>query len=315
MANTILEVQLPEGLTGLTVFLYALNDDSTIQNGSGDSLVASTNATGFYRATIAENLSDTYRVHVETSSGTGIYSGYVNLQNDTGTYKASDTICSDESSSTDPPDPITPTDTVNIITTGLNARTPLQALNTILAAFGESPVTDYYSEHLDVVTARQTLEETILEVCEDRAWSWNTDLDYKLERNGSNEIVLSEVFTTTNYTEDEMAMLDIRPDKNQRRNLTVRGGKVYDRENQTYTLTQDVVADVRWYVTWGQLPNAARYYITLRAARKFSDRAQGSEQLHQYLSREESVAYQRLSKYEVSKVNANALKNNPVLWR
>lgn len=315
MANTILEVQLPEGLTGLTVFLYALNDDSTIQNGSGDSLTASTNATGFYRATITENLSDTYRVHVETSSGTGIYSGYVNLQNDTRTYKASDTICADESSSTDPPDPITPTDDVDISTTSLSGATPADALNTILACFGESPVDDYFDAGADPVFARQALEETIRELCSDRAWSFNTDLDYNMTRNSSDEIVLSEVFTETNYLPENIVVVDMHPNKNQSRTLTIRNGKVYDRKENTYTMTSDVKADIRWNVVWGELPQPAQRYVTARAARKFSDRAQGSSTLNDMLSRDEAQAYLALNRYETSKSNYNAMKNIPALWR
>ena len=90
MADTILEIQLPEGLTGLTVYLYDLDDDTTEQNTGGDTLTAETNATQFYRATISESLSGDYRVHVEPSSGLGIYSGYVTLADDTGTYRSRD---------------------------------------------------------------------------------------------------------------------------------------------------------------------------------------------------------------------------------
>jgi hypothetical protein len=90
MADTILEIQLPEGLTGLTVYLYDLDDDTTEQNTGGDTLTAETNATQFYRATISESLVGDYRVHVETSSGLGIYSGYVTLADDTGTHRSRD---------------------------------------------------------------------------------------------------------------------------------------------------------------------------------------------------------------------------------
>lgn len=90
MADTIIEIQLPEGLTGLTVYLYDLDDDTTESNTGGDALTAETNATQFYRATVAEALVGDYRIHVEPSNGIGIYSGYITVADDTGTYRARD---------------------------------------------------------------------------------------------------------------------------------------------------------------------------------------------------------------------------------
>ena len=56
----------------------------------GDTLTAETNAAQFYRATIAESLAGDYRVHVEPATGVAVYSGYVTLADDTGTYRARD---------------------------------------------------------------------------------------------------------------------------------------------------------------------------------------------------------------------------------
>lgn len=200
-------------------------------------------------------------------------------------------------------------------TVAITARTSLEAMNSILALVGNSPATDYNSTtDLDVILVRQVIEETSLEVQED-SWHFNRELEIELTPNGSDEVVLTEQFTVTGYTPNEMARIDFIAKKNCGKDITVRGGKAYDRKNHTYEFGASLYADVVWYLPWTDLPNDVRYYITVRAARKFAARRIGSELIDAMLREQEGVAYTRARGAEMDRGDYNALKNNPVIRR
>lgn len=200
-------------------------------------------------------------------------------------------------------------------TVAITARTSLEAMNSILALVGNSPATDYNSTtDLDVILVRQVIEETSLEVQED-SWHFNRELEIELTPNGSDEVVLTEQFTVTGYTPNEMARIDFVAKKNCGKDITVRGGKAYDRKNHTYEFGASLYADVVWYLPWTDLPNDVRYYITVRAARKFAARRIGSELIDAMLREQEGVAYTRARGAEMDRGDYNALKNNPVIRR
>jgi|14_taG_2_1085336.scaffolds.fasta_scaffold01460_10 hypothetical protein len=200
-------------------------------------------------------------------------------------------------------------------TVAITARTSLEAMNSILALVGNSPATDYNStSDLDVILVRQVIEETSLEVQED-SWQFNRELEIELTPNGSDEVVLSEAFTATGYTPSEIARIDFIAKKNCGKDIIIRGGKAYDRVDHTYEFTSSIYADVVWYLPWLDIPNDLRYYITVRAARKFAARRIGSDLIDAMLREQEGVAYTRARGAEMDRGDYNALKNNPVLRR
>lgn len=87
MANTILNIQLPSGLSGLLVTLYP--DGSDTQGNTPDVLTEASNRLGLYSATITEALSGKHYVKVMDGSSL-LASGWVELQDDTNTYHVQD---------------------------------------------------------------------------------------------------------------------------------------------------------------------------------------------------------------------------------
>lgn len=83
MATTPVEIQLPTGLSSLTISIYSLTDDSSLANSGGaDTLTEETNAKMFYRASVTEALSGIYRYRV-IQGGTEYASGYLYMEDDT----------------------------------------------------------------------------------------------------------------------------------------------------------------------------------------------------------------------------------------
>ena len=165
--------------------------------------------------------------------------------------------------------------------------TKLEAINTMLTAIGESPVnTITSSTTTDVSIAIQILDNVSREV-QSVGWHFNTDTNYLLAKNSSDQIVLpSNCLRVDNSNKD--ADLD----------LVERGRKLWDRENHTYTITKDIRVNITWFLEFTELPETARRYITIRAARIFQDRMLASETLHTFHQVDELTALSALKEHE-----------------
>ena len=165
--------------------------------------------------------------------------------------------------------------------------TKLEAINVMLTAIGESPVnTITSSTTTDVSIAIQILDNVSREV-QSVGWHFNTDTNYLLAKNSSDQIVLpTNCLRVDNSNKD--ADLD----------LVERGRKLWDRENHTYTITKDIRVNITWFLEFTELPETARRYITIRAARIFQDRMLASETLHTFHQVDELTALSALKEHE-----------------
>tara|TARA_E500000318_G_C3564138_1_gene214873 strand:- start:1359 stop:1973 length:615 start_codon:yes stop_codon:yes gene_type:complete len=165
--------------------------------------------------------------------------------------------------------------------------TKLEATNVMLTAIGESPVnTITSSTTTDVSIAIQILDNVSREV-QSVGWHFNTDTNYLLAKNSSNQIVLP-----TNCLRVDNSHKDADLD------LVERGRKLWDRENHTYTITKDIRVNITWFLEFTELPETARRYITIRAARIFQDRMLASETLHAFHQVDELSALSALKEHE-----------------
>jgi len=180
----------------------------------------------------------------------------------------------------------------------LAATTKLEAVNTMLTAIGESPVnTITQATTTDVSIAISTLDNVSREI-QSQGWFFNTDLKYKLTPNTNNQIELPVNALRLNTV-----------DLSKIYNLVERNRKLYDRKNNTYTVNYDVTVDIIFYLGFIEIPEVARRYITLRAARIFQDRMLGSNQLHKFHQQDEYTALMDLKEAEGDIGNHNIFNN------
>lgn len=85
MATTIVEVQLPDGLTDPKLSVYDL-DANTLLSGPND---LTEEVSGFWKADVTENVAGKHRVIVMDGSSRA-FSGYIEMANTTETYRATD---------------------------------------------------------------------------------------------------------------------------------------------------------------------------------------------------------------------------------
>ena len=163
----------------------------------------------------------------------------------------------------------------------------LESINVMLTSIGESPVnTITSSTTTDVSIAVQILDNVSREV-QSVGWHFNTDVNYKLAKNTSNQIVLPSNCLRVDNTHQD-ADLD----------LVERNRKLCDRKNHTYTIEQDVRVNITWVLEFTEIPETARRYITIRAARIFQDRMLASDTLHKFHQVDEIQALAALKEHE-----------------
>ena len=186
----------------------------------------------------------------------------------------------------------------------LSPTTELEAINTMLSTIGESPVnTVEDTGNVDVVIARQILQNVSREV-QARGWHFNTEINYTITPDSEGYLVLPKTVLKADT---------VYPDSS--KDVVVRGSKLYDRENHTYVFTDAVKVDMTILLTFDELPEVARNYVTIRASRIFQERVVGSDTLHAFNSQDEARAMVSLMEYEADTSDLNILSGNYSVYR
>ena len=178
--------------------------------------------------------------------------------------------------------------------------TLLDAVNICLENIGEAPVDTLDNEQIQDARVAQ---RTVLEVHKEgqtKGWSWNSEYNYAFSRdvNTGNIKVPEQVvgFSVNRYQYNGRYQL--------------RGTKVYDLLKRTFQIDPEVTeleADVIWLLSFDEVPEAFNRWVTIRAARIFSDRTLGSEALFKYTMQDEKDAQAELERIELEQEQANLL--------
>jgi hypothetical protein len=161
----------------------------------------------------------------------------------------------------------------------LTPTTELEAVNVCLANIGESPVSAITGNiTVDAALARDLLRQVTREV-QTHGFYWNTELNYKLIPNTADNLALPANVLSVDTTGD---------DKN--KDLVARGRILYDRVKHTYTFTEPVYVDIVVALGFEELPEIARRYIAVRAARIYRERVMGNGSISNFNTSDEDMA-------------------------
>ena len=166
------------------------------------------------------------------------------------------------------------------VLSGIRPTTELEAVNIILSGIGEAPISSFAEVTADVSLARNILAEISRET-QTEGWQWNTEDDFPLTPDAAKgEIKLPPTAIRVHFRE---------PDD---RELTIRGQRVYDRVNHSFIFSPGVriLVTLTLLLPFEDLPEAARRYITLKAARVFQERTVGSGTLYDFQQADEARA-------------------------
>ena len=174
------------------------------------------------------------------------------------------------------------------MTTVVTPTTELEAVNLMLDSIGESPISSLEnSAVVDAVKAKAVLSE-ISRAVQKKGWHFNTEKEFELVPT----VFEKEIFVPSNVLRIDTVYPDDGID------VVHRGKRLYDRRKHTFKFDKSVKVDMVVLLPFDELPEAARYYIAVRAARVFQARTVGSESLWQFTEVDERDARADLKKAE-----------------
>ena len=155
--------------------------------------------------------------------------------------------------------------------------TELEAVNSMLEAIMEAPVNSIATDSLpaEVQTAVNTLRSVSRQV-QKEGYCFNTDEDFELSRDINGYVYLPANTLSVDLT-TENGQIDV----------VQRGLRLYDRKNHTYVFAMNPRVTLIQFLSWNELPEQARNYIKIRAARTFQDKVLQSDSTHAYTEQDE----------------------------
>jgi len=164
--------------------------------------------------------------------------------------------------------------------------TELEAVNVLLSVIGEAPINTLTgAATVDVIQAKAILSQVSREV-QSVGWHFNSEKDYPLVPDINQEIVLAANMVRVDA--DQYPELDV----------VQRGLRLYNREDHTFKFNKTVKAEVIFLLPYDEIPQIARQFIVIRAARIFQDRMVGSDTLHGFTAEDEKKALTDLREAE-----------------
>jgi hypothetical protein len=183
----------------------------------------------------------------------------------------------------------------------MNPTSKLEAVNVMLSSIGEAPVNSLSSGLLDAELAETILNNTNREI-QSKGWHFNTEYNYPLVPNS----VTNQIEMPTNILDVDGMTSDDTLD------VVQRSGKLYNRMDHSFTFTKTIKVTLKLLLDFEDIPEAARRYITLKAARVFQDRTIGASDLHGIQQRDELEALVDLQEQENGSADYNIFQNYSV---
>lgn len=181
----------------------------------------------------------------------------------------------------------------------------LDAVNIILSASGENPVSALNNTTADAANADSILEEVLRDV-QSVGFHFNTENDFPLTPDNDGKIILPSNVAKVDVDSWEFPDVDV----------VQRGSNLYDKVSHSFVFTKPLKAEVVFILPFEDLPEQARRYIAVRAARIFHDRFVGSEVEHKFTADDELQARTNLNKSNLENADPNIFRDNPTFaWR
>ena len=172
--------------------------------------------------------------------------------------------------------------------TTIDLDTELSAVNSILGAIGQSPLTTLNFDNPEVAMIYNLLRDANVDT-QAEGWHFNTEKHVKFSRDTNGKIAIG----------DDILSMDLHDNQARRHhNLVRRNGFLYDKIDHTDVFTDDLTLDVVRLYNFEDLPVIFRRYITYRASRVAATKLVANPQLVKLLAQQEALARAALMEYE-----------------
>lgn len=134
--------------------------------------------------------------------------------------------------------------------------TELSAVNQILGAVGQAPITTLEDTNPETALVYSTLTEVNREV-QAEGWTFNRELEYPMTPDSNQHILIPANILQINLSDlPENKAIDVVP----------RSGKLYNKTDHTYTWDKEIKCDITWLFPFVDTPQPFKDYITAKAS-------------------------------------------------
>jgi hypothetical protein len=182
--------------------------------------------------------------------------------------------------------------------------TALDSVNQMLLTIGEQPVNMLEgSGVLEAEVAKDCLQGASLDI-QSRGWHFNTESRLTLSPDEDGHIFLPE-----NCLRVDTVGCSRKTD------VVQRGKRLYDRRNHSYKFEEPLTLDMVVMLDFDELPQDARCYIAIVAARRFQQRVAASPVLDSFTQQDELEARVTLCSSDAENADYNILTDTlPNAW-
>jgi hypothetical protein len=166
----------------------------------------------------------------------------------------------------------------------------LDAVNYILSAVGQAPVTNLDQLNPDVAIAFDTLQQTNKQVQEE-GWAFNREREYPFTPDNAGNIVIPSNILQLDLSNiyENAGIESVRRD-----------GRLYNKTDHTYTWPGQVLCDVMWLISYDDVPPPVRQLIVTTAAMHTSQKVIGDQALYAMINDRVEEARASAIEYETS---------------
>jgi len=187
----------------------------------------------------------------------------------------------------------------------LTPSNKLGAINSMLSAVGEAPITNLETDLAEAEIALSILDDVSREV-QSKGWSWNTQRDRAMPKTSTGEVLLPVNTLKVDIKDKDTK----RPDRTRR--VTRRGDKLYDLLERSFTFEIDVYLDLVLGLAFEDLTESARRYILLDATSRYMQNVLGADVELQQMQLQAQKAWVQMEQEEDEMGDLNVIADNPL---
>ena len=178
-------------------------------------------------------------------------------------------------------------------TTTIDTDTELSAVNSILGAIGQAPLTTLNFDNPEISFIFNLLRDANVDT-QAEGWHFNTEKHVTFARDANGKIAIG----------DDILSMDLHDNQARRTfDLVRRSGFLYDKIKHTDVFTQDLDLDIVRLYNFEDLPIVFRRYIIYRASRVAATQLVANAGLVKLLGIQEQQARAALQEYECNQAD------------
>ena len=179
--------------------------------------------------------------------------------------------------------------------------TELNAVNSVLAAIGQSPVTTLDFENPETSFVYNLIQECSRDV-QDEGWVFNREEFYPLEPNSDNHILIPANVLRMDVSANDVYRFT---------NVIKRDGKLYDKYTHSYEFRSPIYFDITWLFPMTDLPSVFQRYITVMASKRAAVQMIDNPTLAQQLDQQVAICRSAVLEYETQQGDYNFMDFQP----